>query len=374
MYQEHFKLREAPFSLTPDPDYFYNYTGHQQALNVLLVALQSGEGLIKITGEVGTGKTLLCRKLLAALAGDFQAAYLPNPLLTPFELYHLDEVEHLVDYGFREIELLGQTVNHWREPGSGDAGPDFADLLERVASVPGVERLRFVTSYPRDFTPNMVEQFAKHSNISPYLHLPVQSASNSVLQRMGRGYTIESYYELVASLRQARSGIALSTDLIVGFPGETDDEFERTFEMVSELEFASLFAFKYSPRPGTAAPRLGEPVEPTIADERLQRIFAAQEPIQRRLNQDLVGSRSEVLVTGWGKRPGTQSGRTPCHRVVHFPIEGHSPVASGDMIEVEIEEALAHSLLGRRLDSASQASPSSSSARENVSPRLSIIG
>jgi tRNA-2-methylthio-N6-dimethylallyladenosine synthase len=259
----------------------------------------------------------------------------------------LAEVEHLVDYGFREIELLGQTVNHWREPG-GDA--DFADLLERIADVSGVERLRFVTSYPRDFTPRMVEQFARHSNISPYLHLPVQSGSNAVLQRMGRGYTIESYYDLVADLRAARPEIALSTDLIVGFPGETDEEFSSTLNLVTELEFGSLFAFKYSPRPGTAAPKLGAPVEAAVADERLQRIFAAQEPIQRRLNQQLVGSEAEVLVTGWGKRPGTQSGRTACHRVVHFPLDGGEAAASGELVTVKIEEALAHSLLGRRTD------------------------
>ncbi len=262
----------------------------------------------------------------------------------------LAEVEHLVEYGFREIELLGQTVNHWREPGGGAEAADFADLLERVASVSGVERLRFVTSYPRDFTPRMVEQFAKHSNISPYLHLPVQSGSNSVLQRMGRGYTIESYYSLVASLREARPGIALSTDLIVGFPGETDDEFAETMDLVTAVEFGSLFAFKYSPRPGTAAPRLGEPVEAEIADERLQRIFATQEPIQRRLNAQLVGSETDVLVTGWGKRPGTQSGRTPCHRVVHFPLDGAEATAAGEVVRVKIEEALPHSLLGRRSD------------------------
>lgn len=298
----------------------------------------------------------------------------------------LAEVEHLIAYGFREIELLGQTVNHWREPGTGDRGPDFADLLERVAGVPGVERLRFVTSYPRDFTPRMVEQFAGHPNISPYLHLPVQSGSNSVLQRMGRGYTIESYYALVASLREARPEISLSTDLIVGFPGETDDDFERTLDMVIELEFGSLFAFKYSPRPGTAAPRLGDAVDMAIADQRLQRIFEAQEPIQRRLNQQLVGSRIQVLVTGWGKRPGTQSGRTPCHRVVHFPLDGHEAAKSGDLIEVHIEGALGHSLLGRRVDQPDRSDHSAGAdgadgatggggldQRKQASPRLSVV-
>lgn len=256
----------------------------------------------------------------------------------------LTEVRHLVNYGFREIELLGQTVNHWREPGGEE---NFADLLDSVATVPGVERLRFVTSYPRDFTPAMVEQFSRHPNICPYLHLPVQSGANSVLQRMGRGYTIESYRALIESLRTARPDLALSTDLIVGFPGETDQEFAATLRLVKEVEFSSLFAFKYSPRPGTAAPRLGEPVEIEVADRRLQAIFSAQEPIQRRLNGTLVGSTVEVLVTGWGKRPGTQVGRTTCHRVAHFPLNGGAPRAPGETTRVRIEQALPHSLIGR---------------------------
>ena len=166
----------------------------------------------------------------------------------------LAEVEHLVDYGFLEIELLGQTVNHWREPGGRE---DFADLLDRVARIDGVERLRFVTSYPRDFTPRMVEQFALHSNICPYLHLPVQSGSDRILKRMGRGYTVDSFRELTRRLRQARPELALSTDLIVGFPGETEADFRETLSLVAEVGFASIFAFKYSPRPGTAALHLG---------------------------------------------------------------------------------------------------------------------
>ncbi|MFQ5350929.1 MAG: tRNA (N6-isopentenyl adenosine(37)-C2)-methylthiotransferase MiaB, partial [Thermoanaerobaculia bacterium] len=138
------------------------------------------------------------------------------------------EVRHLVEYGFLEIELLGQTVNHWREPG-GEA--DFADLLDAVARIPGVERLRFVTSYPRDFTARMVEMVGRHPNICPYLHLPVQSGSDAVLRRMARGYTVEEYRRLAAALRRARSDLALSTDIIVGFPGETEEDFRGTMEL-----------------------------------------------------------------------------------------------------------------------------------------------
>ena len=254
----------------------------------------------------------------------------------------LAEVRHLLEYGFVEIELLGQTVNHWREPG-GDR--DFADLLDAVASLPGLQRLRFVTSYPRDFTPRMIEQVARHANICPYLHLPVQSGADTVLRRMGRGYTRGQYLELVRALRLARPGLAVSTDVIVGFPGETDDEFEASYRLLEEARFAALFAFKYSPRPGTAAPRLGEPVPEALASERLQRLLALQNEIQLELNQELVGERTEVLVTGPGREAGNWTGRTPCHRIVHFPQQGAAP-ALGSLAPVQISTALRNSLIG----------------------------
>lgn len=256
----------------------------------------------------------------------------------------LAEVRHLLDFGFLEIELLGQTVNHWRDP---ETDADFAVLLDRVASIPGLERLRFVTSYPRDFTQEMVDQLAKHPNICPYLHLPVQSGSDRVLRLMGRGYTIDRYRDLITRLRESRPGIAITTDLIVGFPGETDKDFEATLRLVSDLRFASLFAFKYSPRPGTAAPRLRVPeVEPEVADDRLQRLFALQKGIQLEINQTLVGEIFKVLVTSWGKKPGTQTGRTPCHRLLHFEY-GDDPIPLGTMANVRVEQAYPHSLLGK---------------------------
>ena len=254
------------------------------------------------------------------------------------------EVERLVESGFLEIELLGQTVNHWREPG-GEL--DFADLLDRVASIPGVERLRFVTSYPRDFTPRMVEQFARHGNICPYLHLPVQSGSDQILKAMGRGYSISDYRELVEQLRSARPDIALSTDLIVGFPGETDADFAATLAMVEELNFSSVFAFCFSPRPGTAAPRLADPVAEEVAAHRLQVLLALQERIQHRLNRALVGSEMPVLVTGDGTKPGAYAGRTTCHRIVHFQSSDLDARPLGTITPVVIEKANPYSLLGR---------------------------
>ncbi|MCP4006851.1 MAG: tRNA (N6-isopentenyl adenosine(37)-C2)-methylthiotransferase MiaB [bacterium] len=257
----------------------------------------------------------------------------------------LAEVRHLLDFGFLEIELLGQTVNHWRDPAT---DVDFAVLLDRVASIEGLKRLRFVTSYPRDFTQEMVDQMALHSNICPYLHLPVQSGADRILRLMGRGYTIEPYRDLIERLRRSRPGMAISTDLIVGFPGETEEDFAATLELVSELRFASLFAFKYSPRPGTAAPRLKVPeVEPEVADERLQRLFALQKTIQLEINQTLVGETFDVLVTAWGKKPGTLTGRTPCHRLLHFE-HGDEPAELGTLTQVQVEQAFPHSLIGRQ--------------------------
>jgi tRNA-2-methylthio-N6-dimethylallyladenosine synthase len=267
----------------------------------------------------------------------------------------LDEVRRLVAAGFLEIELLGQTVNHWREPAGHAAGghragdADFADLLAAVAQVEGVSRLRFVTSYPRDFTPRMVAQLGRFDNICPYLHLPVQSGSDRILRLMGRGYTAEGYRELARDLRRARQDLALSTDLIVGFPGESDEDFAATLRLVEELRFSSVFAFRYSPRPGTAAPRLPDPVDPQLADQRLQRLLTLQQGIQHQLNQELVGRAFDVLVTGPGKRTDSWTGRTPCHRIVHFASEPSEAVQPGRLSAVVVEEALPNSLRGRLL-------------------------
>jgi tRNA-2-methylthio-N6-dimethylallyladenosine synthase len=260
----------------------------------------------------------------------------------------LDEVRHLLNFGFLEIELLGQTVNHWREPG-GDL--DFADLLAAVAELPGLERLRFVTSYPRDFTSRMIEQIGLHSNICPYLHLPVQSGSNRVLRRMGRGYTREEYLDLAAELRAARPDLALSTDIIVGFPGENESDFAATLDLIQDLRFSAIYAFKYSPRPGTAAPKLDGAVPDDVASARLQRLFDLQESIQQRINSDLIGRTFEVLVTGLGKHEGSQTGRTACNRSVTFDTGGE-PAPLGRITQVAIESAYAYSLVGRQILSA----------------------
>ncbi len=257
----------------------------------------------------------------------------------------LAEVRHLLDYGFREIELLGQTVNHWRDP---DTDLDCADLLDAVGALPRLERLRFLTSYPRDFTPRMVERVGRHPKICPYLHLPVQSGSDRILRLMGRGYAAGQYLELVDALRAARPDLALSTDVIVGFPGETEEDFGRTLELVGRVRFASIFCFKYSPRPGTAAPRLPGQVDDATASRRLQTLLDLQEGIQHEINGGLLGRVFDVLTTGWSRDGTTLTGRTPCHRVVHYaPAPG--PALPGEVVPIRITRANAHSLIGERV-------------------------
>jgi tRNA-2-methylthio-N6-dimethylallyladenosine synthase len=261
----------------------------------------------------------------------------------------LAEARRLLDAGFVEIELLGQTVNHWRGRGANGEALDFADLLDAVATLPGVRRLRFVTSYPLHFDDRMVARVGAHSNICPYLHLPVQSGSDAVLRRMGRGYTADEYRSLAARLRRARPGLALSTDVIVGFPGETDEDFRATLELIEGLRFAALFAFRYSPRPGTAALKLDAAVDAATADRRLQSLLAMQSRIQLELNRELEGREVEVLVTARGREPERRVGRTPCHRLVHFqaPVDDRETFEPGSLVRVRIERALPHSLVGK---------------------------
>ena len=267
------------------------------------------------------------------------------------------EVRHLLDFGFVEIELLGQTVNHWREPaGPRESAEDFADLLGRLAVLPGLRRLRFMTSFPRDFSARMVEQFRLHSNLCDGLHLPVQSGSDAVLRRMGRAYSRQSYLELVAELRQARPTIALSTDIIVGFPGESDADFAASLDLLREVRFAAVYAFCYSPRPGTAALKLADSAVPeSVAQARLQELFTQQAAIQTELHAEFAGREIEVLVTGWAKAPGVLTGRTGCNRIVQFPAPasaGETP-RPGSLARVTVTRSHAHSLIGAFVAAAS---------------------
>lgn len=255
----------------------------------------------------------------------------------------VSESERLIGEGAVELELLGQTVNAFRDP---ETGQDLADLLRAVGSLPGLRRLRFVTSHPRNFSDRLIEAMAGTPAVVPALHLPVQSGSDGVLRRMKRQYTRADYLELAAKLRAAVPDLALSTDVIVGFPGETGDDFAATLTLLQEVRFAGVYSFVYSPRPRTAALRWQHDVTPVEASNRLARLMDLQQDIQREINGSLVGRTLEVLVEGLDRKRRFSSGRTPCNRVVN--IAGESSLPPGTLVDVRIERGFPNSLLGRR--------------------------
>ena len=224
------------------------------------------------------------------------------------------EVERLAAGGTTEVTLLGQTVNSYT-----DGGHDFADLLRAVGAVPGLRRLRFTSPYPTDFTDRVLAALAETPVVCEHVHLPVQSGSSRVLKRMLRRYDRARYLDVVAALRRAVPGIALTTDIIVGFPGETEDEFSETISLVAEVGYDDAFTFKYSPRDGTPATRMRGGVPDDVAGERLERLIAAVRGGARRRNVGLVGSAHEVLVEGKAKRGDLLQGRTRTNKVALFP-------------------------------------------------------
>jgi tRNA-2-methylthio-N6-dimethylallyladenosine synthase len=252
------------------------------------------------------------------------------------------EVQAAVASGRVEIELLGQTVNAYRCPVT---GCDFGALLSAVAEIDNVARLRFMTSHPAEVNGSMVAAMRDHENISRYLHLPVQSGSSKILRRMKRLYTREHYLETIGRIREAIPEIHFSTDVIVGFPNETDEDFEQTLSLIAEVRYGSMFAFKYSPRPGTPALKIGAPVEDVIASERLNRVFDLHERIKRETLDSYRGRILEVLVEGPSKHDATMlTGRTDDNVVVNFRTDS-SPLP-GSMLGVRIEQAQHHTLRG----------------------------
>jgi tRNA-2-methylthio-N6-dimethylallyladenosine synthase len=217
----------------------------------------------------------------------------------------VQEVQGLAGQGTSEVTLLGQTVNSWH-----DGAHDFADLLRAVGAVEGIRRVRFTSPYPTDFTPRVVDAMAGTPAVCEHVHLPAQSGSNRTLKRMLRRYTRERYLEVMASLRAGLPGITFSTDLIVGFPGETDADFAETLSLVEEAGFDDAFTFRYSVREGTPAVRLRDHVPEDVAQERLERLVAAVRALARRKNLERVGSVHEVLVERPARRGGYLLGRT----------------------------------------------------------------
>ena len=262
----------------------------------------------------------------------------------------LKEVRSLASSGVKEIELLGQTINAYLCP---ESGADFATLLDAVAEVPGLCRVRYITSHPRHFNNRFIEVLAANPKVSRYLHLPFQSGSDTILERMHRRYTGDEYVELIGNLRTAVPDINLSTDVIVGFPGETEEDFLQTMKLLERLRFGHVFAFAFSPRPGTPAARYGDQVSEDVMKERLHRLFELTDRISLELNQELVGRAVEVLVDGDSRRdPHDWQGRGEDNRVVNFPKTGHETI--GDVVAVRIRRAGAHSLVGDRDDCVSR--------------------
>ena len=260
----------------------------------------------------------------------------------------LTEVAGLADQGVKEVTLLGQNVNAYR--GNMGSGPDVADLallLEYVAEIPGIERLRYTTSHPNEFTPRLIEVYGKLPKLVNHLHLPVQHGSDRILMAMKRGYTAMEYKSTIRKLRAVRPGISLSSDFIVGFPGETDDDFARTMKLIDDVGFDASFSFVFSPRPGTPAANLPDETPRELKLRRLQQLQAAIEQHVARISDSRVGTVQRILVEGPSRRNAAElMGRTECNRIVNFdggPLAGR---LVGQMIDVCVTQAYPHSLRG----------------------------
>jgi tRNA-2-methylthio-N6-dimethylallyladenosine synthase len=253
----------------------------------------------------------------------------------------LAEARRLVDAGAREITLLGQNVNAYRGEGPDRRPWSLGRLIRALAEIDELERIRYTTSHPRDVSDDLIEAHGSVAKLMPFLHLPVQSGADAVLQAMNRRHTADDYRRIAQRLRAARPDLALSSDFIVGFPGETERDFEATLALVEEIGFAQAFSFKYSPRPGTPAASIRRQVRDAIKSERLARLQALLAEQARSFNDSVVGRILPVLLERPGRNPGQQVGRTPYLQAVHVAAAGRS---LGQTIDVLITESHAHSL------------------------------
>ncbi|MFW5966927.1 MAG: tRNA (N6-isopentenyl adenosine(37)-C2)-methylthiotransferase MiaB [Persicimonas sp.] len=253
------------------------------------------------------------------------------------------QCENLAERGYKQVTLLGQTVNSYRHEET-----DFADLLEMIVPIDGIERIRFTSPYPTDFTPKLIDTIASHDEICNYLHLPAQSGSNRMLDKMRRQYTREEFDQLVADIRQAIPDIALSTDIIVGFPGETDEDFEKTLELMESTRFDFAYMFKYSERSNTYAARnLDDDIPEEVKGERLKRLIELQEEISAEVFESRVGRTETVLVEGPSKRdPAELCGRTDDFKTTVFPRLDDRTIEPGELVDVRITDCTSHTLLG----------------------------
>ncbi len=256
----------------------------------------------------------------------------------------LTEVIALGEDGCKEITLLGQNVNSYGRDLPADRRVDFADLLRKLNPVPGIERIRFTTSHPKDLSDKMISAMKESDKVCEHLHLPLQAGGNRILKRMNRGYTAEKYLELVEKLRQAVPEISLTTDLIVGFPGETEEDFEETLRVVREVRYDGAFTFIYSPRKGTPAAGMQDQVPEEVKRERIYRLIELQQGISREKNEEYNGQTVEVLVEGESKTdPEMLTGRTRTNKLVHFAGD---PALTGELVRVKIANVHTWSLFG----------------------------
>lgn len=265
----------------------------------------------------------------------------------------LDDCRKALEDGAREICLLGQNVNAFGRDKHGD-GVSFADLLRQVAALPGLLRLRYVTPHPKDMGPEDVALFGELPNLCPRLHLPLQAGSDAVLARMGRKYDAARYIELTDALRAARPDIALSTDLIVGFPGESEEDFQQTLALMRRCGFMSSFSFCYSDRPGTRASRFLDKIAPDVQQDRLLRLQALQEELGQAWLDARIGQETDVLIEGESRRDDSSDGlrswqgRDPYGALIHVGLPSADGDMTGRMVRVRLTEAKKHSLLGQQ--------------------------
>ena len=264
----------------------------------------------------------------------------------------VDEARHLVARGAREITLLGQNVNAYHGIGPGDVNWGLGRLCRELAEISNLARIRYTTSHPRDMDDELYAAHRDCPKLMPYLHLPAQSGSDRILAAMNRRYTSAQYFEAVSKLRDARPDIALSGDFIVGFPGESAADFDATLDLVTKVDYAQAYSFKYSPRPGTPAALLDRQVPDEVKAERLEHLQQLLGAQQLKFNQAQVGRRMPVLLERQGRYPGQLVGRSPYMQAVHLTAETNQ---LGEMVNVEIDAAKANSLAGRLLDGSLEA-------------------
>jgi tRNA-2-methylthio-N6-dimethylallyladenosine synthase len=254
------------------------------------------------------------------------------------------EARGLADKGYTDIQLLGQNVNSYRDPSP--AGWDFARLLAEVAKTPGLRRVRYTTSHPRDFVKPIVDAMDEDERLCSHVHLPVQSGSSKVLAAMDRRYTREDYLERIDWLRSAKREYALTTDIIVGFPGETEKDFQETLDLLDQVRYDSLFSFKYSPRPNTAALRMEDHIPEEEKQRRLAIVQEKQRSIQIQRNAGLIGTVMEVMVEGRNQALGQWIGRTSCNRTLNFAHPEGAGSIVGKYLNVRVTRSGPNSLVG----------------------------